>query len=189
MRSHGLAFQGVVTPDGMLASLVGPFDGRHNDQYMLHDPSFVSWLRDIAGRGFMLYGDKGYNMGRGLCVPFKGSNLTPREDSFNRMMSGARIAVEWAFGKVLQQFPALDFTRELKIGHMPLGLLYSVAAFLINVLNCYHPNQAAIAFATRTLTAVEYVGLAKAYPDGVRDTSVPIPPAPQQPREQTARAS
>ncbi|CAN0563133.1 unnamed protein product, partial [Laminaria digitata] len=35
-RAHGLAFQSVVLPNGMIGDMYGPVPGRRHDSYLLH---------------------------------------------------------------------------------------------------------------------------------------------------------
>ena len=67
--------------------------------------------------------------------------LTEIERSFNRSMALVRVAVEWGFGKVIQQFAFLDFAKNLKIGLQPVGKFYSVATFLTNCKVCLGYGQ------------------------------------------------
>jgi hypothetical protein len=39
-RDHELKYQSVLTPDGLIVSMAGPFDGRHHDPFMLAESQF-----------------------------------------------------------------------------------------------------------------------------------------------------
>jgi hypothetical protein len=76
-KGHGLMYQGLSTPDGLISSLVGPFEGRINDMNMLEQSGLKQKLYSVMGHlppaeRRYLYGDKGYFagyygvMGRGV---------------------------------------------------------------------------------------------------------------------------
>src|SRR4051812_37404856 len=46
------------------------------------------------------------------------------QEEFNRRMSLVRVSVEWCFGKVLQYFAFIDYKKNLKVFHQPVGMLY-----------------------------------------------------------------
>ena len=47
-RKHGLKFQSVVVPNGMIANLQGPYEGRKHDCSMLHETNLLNNLRQNA---------------------------------------------------------------------------------------------------------------------------------------------
>ncbi len=93
-RRHGLKYQGVNTPDGLMWSLHGPFEGRRNDQHLLSSSRILELLQRfdfICGRLY-LWSDTGYSNKPGLLTPFKG-NLTNKEHRFNKLMAGLYFQV------------------------------------------------------------------------------------------------
>lgn len=110
-RVHALKFQSVVTPDGMVSHLSGPFLGNRHDSAVLLLSGLLDHMEakmhDNNGP-FRLYGDAGYPISPHLIVPFKGA-VNPDETAFNQAMSKVRITVEWGFGTILQQFAFVDF--------------------------------------------------------------------------------
>lgn len=85
-----------------------------------------------------LYGDPAYPISNYIEGPFRESavGLTDVEKLFNEDMSSVRIAVEWGFGEVVQQFAFLDFYKNLKIGLQPVGTLCTVGTLLTNCRVC-----------------------------------------------------
>ena len=61
-----------------------------------------------------------------LWRPFKGANLTPAEQQFNKAMSQVSVSVEWLFDDIVNYFAFLDFKKNLKIGLSPVGKMYIV---------------------------------------------------------------
>ena len=83
---HGIKFQSVVTPDGLIANLSGPFEGKRHDSTMLHESGLLNDLRRVAfhnGQPLCLYSDLTYPLGVHLQAPFEGNNLTPHMELYN----------------------------------------------------------------------------------------------------------
>ncbi|OXA47007.1 putative nuclease HARBI1 [Folsomia candida] len=97
-RSHGLKYQSVVTPNGMVANLYGPIPGRRHDSYMLHESGLLDKLAvHLGGQEMYLYGDSGYPLHRSLITPHIGNQLSDQQKLFNLTMSKLRVCVEWEF--------------------------------------------------------------------------------------------
>ena len=65
-RVHSIKFQSVVTPNGLIANLAGPFEGKRHDSTMLHESGLLTDLRCVAfynGDPLCLYGDPAYPLG------------------------------------------------------------------------------------------------------------------------------
>ena len=117
-RVHGIKFQSVVAPNGLIASLFGPVEGRRHDSGMLADSGLLQELSQYSfapdGTPLCVYGDPAYPLRVHLQGPFKGANLTPAEQQFNKAMSQVRVSVEWLFWDIVNYFAFLDFKKELK---------------------------------------------------------------------------
>ena len=60
---HGIKFQSVALPNGMIANLNGPYEGRKHDSTMLYESNLVQDLQRIAwynGHPLCIYGDPAY---------------------------------------------------------------------------------------------------------------------------------
>ena len=96
-RVHALKFQSVVTPNGLIANLFGPVEGRRhysgmlNMSGLLHDLEHHSF--SPTGQALCLYSDPAYPQ----CPFARRADLTPEEEAFNQSMSQVRISVEWVF--------------------------------------------------------------------------------------------
>lgn len=132
---HGIKFQSVVTPDGIISHLAGPFEGCRHDVAMLMESGLLELmeegLRDPQD-AYCVYGDGGYPMSVNLVSPFKGDVITDDEAAFNVEMGRFRVSVEWMFAKVVQQFAFVDFKKNLKFFLQPIALYYAVACILTN---------------------------------------------------------
>ncbi|XP_022806314.1 uncharacterized protein LOC111343414 [Stylophora pistillata] len=112
-RVHSLKFQSVTLPNGLIANLFGPVEGRRHDAGILADSKLLDSLDQYAfntnGDPVCLYGDPAYPIRVHLQVPFRQNAITPAMEAFNSSMSSVRESVEWTFGDVSKSFKALDF--------------------------------------------------------------------------------
>ena len=74
-RVHALKFQSVVLPNGLIANLNGPYEGRRHDATMLNESGLlrdlqaVAWANDGTPLCTCLYGDPAYPLGIHLQSP------------------------------------------------------------------------------------------------------------------------
>ena len=62
-RVHGLKFQSVLVPNGLIAKLYGPVEGRLHDSTLLRESGVMDEIEHFNmadGRPMNLYGDKAY---------------------------------------------------------------------------------------------------------------------------------
>ena len=142
-RAHGIKFQSVVLPNGIIANLNGPYEGRRHDSTMLCESGLLTDLQRAAwinGLPLCLYGDPAYPISLHLQAPFRNVQLTPQMAIFNERMSEVRIAVEWMFGTITNYYKFIDFKQQLKIGLSPIGKIYLVCGILQNAHTCLYGN-------------------------------------------------
>ncbi len=71
-RGHGLAEMGLQCPDGILAIMYGPEDGRHHDSYVLGKSGLLDQLDAHACyTDFVLFADKGYAINNHIIVAYE----------------------------------------------------------------------------------------------------------------------
>ncbi|CAL8106332.1 unnamed protein product [Orchesella dallaii] len=148
-RVHALKFQSIVAANGLIANLFGPVEGRRHDAFLLSESKVLSKMEsklDENGNPFCIYGDPAYPLRRQLICPFKGSRLTQQEQLFNKRMSTNRIAVEWVFGKLLQNFAFVDFKKNLKMLLQPVAMYFKVAAIFTNCHTCIYGSNTSTYF-------------------------------------------
>ena len=158
-RVHGIKFQSVVTPNGLIANLCGPFEGKRHDSIMLNQSGLLDELRRVAiynGQPLCLYGDPAYPLGIHLQAPYKGNNLTPQMELYNKSMSEVRVAVELLFGDICNYFKFIDFKRQMKVNLSPVGKIYFVCALLENARTCLYGNQVSEMFEIAPPSLNEY---------------------------------
>ena len=143
-RIHAIKFQSVVAPNGLIANLYGPVEGRQHESGMLAKSRLLTSLQEHSfspnGQPLCIYGDPAYPMRIHLQAPFKGARLTPIQQDFNKAMSQVRISVEWVFGDIIDYFAFLDFRKNLKVGLSAVGKMYAVCALLTNARRCLHKS-------------------------------------------------
>ena len=91
-RVHALKFQSIAIPNGIIANLSGPFEGRRHDSTMLQQSNVLQDLQLIAwvnGQPLCLYGDPAYPISVHLLSPFRTPNGQNQRD-FNKAMSEVR---------------------------------------------------------------------------------------------------
>lgn len=140
-RSHGLIWQSLVFPNGMMGDLYGPVAGRRHDAYVLSLSELNPRLQQVMQgwpRPLKVYGDAAYPILSHVDRGFRGANLSQAQRAYNRALSRVRISVEWQFGKVVQMFPFVDFSADLNLLLQPIAKYYLVAALLTNAhTTCY----------------------------------------------------
>ena len=160
-RVHGLKFQIVSTPNGMIANLFGPMEGKRHDSGMLRESGLLQQL-DVAmtkpdGHVYSLYGDPAYPLRPHLLAPFRGAALTDEEEQFNKRMSSVRVTVEWLFGKILSNFAFVDYKKNQKLYLQPVGKYYDVAALLTNCHTCLYGSEVGEFFGLQPPSLHEYL--------------------------------
>lgn len=149
-KVHSIKFQSVACPNGLIANLYGPVEGRRHDSGMLADSQLLPELQlravDTMGRPLCIYGDPAYPLRVQLQAPFQNAILTQQQRDYNKSMSKVRIAVEWLFKDIVNWFAFLDFKKNLKVGLSAVGKMYIVSALLTNARTCLYGNQTSTFF-------------------------------------------
>ena len=144
-RKHGLKYQSISTPNGMIANLFGPVEGTRHDSSMLLLSGFMPVLQNFSfcenREQLCIYGNPAYPLRWYLQCPFRGANITAEQDAFNASMSRVSVSVEWLFGEVIETFKFTDFKKNQKLGLSNLGKMYRVSALLTNVHTCLYRNK------------------------------------------------
>lgn len=151
-RVHGLKFQSISTPNGLIVNLFGPVEGKRHDSAMLAMSNLLQNLRVHSygpNRNILcVYGDPAYPLTPFLQGPYKlrAVQLTQQQKDFNKSMSACRVSVEWLFGDIVNTFKFVDFKKELKLGLSPIGKTYLVSGILTNAHACLYGNTTSLFF-------------------------------------------
>ena len=152
--------QSVTTPNGLIAHMFGPIEGRRHDAFMLSVSGLPLKLQPFKrpnGEPYVLYGDPAYGLSQNILSPFCGLNLSLQEKKFNKEMSSVRISVEWSFGKLLQYFAYLDFKKNQKILLQPIGKYYLVGTILTNCHTCLYGSNTTTFFGVQPPSMETYL--------------------------------
>ena len=106
----------------------GPVSGKRRNAFLRRVSSFNPRLASVqdphAAQQLKVYGDAAYHLVSLMRRGFKGANLIAAQKAFYHANSSPGISVEWAFGKVAQLFPFIDFRKNLKVFLQAMGKYY-----------------------------------------------------------------
>jgi len=149
---HSIEFLAVVTPDGIISCIYGPYEGKRGDWGMWKEgmqDMVVENAKDREGDRVYLYGDKALYLEDGIIGAYRQENgieLTHGESVFNAYMAKQRMAVEWGFGKVMQLFQFTNLKSNMKYGLSPISCYYLVSVLLTNCHTCYYGSKTGTTF-------------------------------------------
>lgn len=151
-RVHACKFQSLILPNGIIANMYGPVNGRRHDGHVLAKSRLIEKLEakfNIFRTPPYIFSDTGYPLKKFLITPFKATQ-NRNEKIVNKKMSKLRVTVEWGFAKIIQLFPFLDFKQEL-------GNYYKVATILTNCHTCLYGSQVCDYFELDPPTLEDYL--------------------------------
>ena len=159
-KVHAIKFQSVAVPNGLVANLYGPVEGKRHDSSMLAESSLYNQLvlysRATNGDPLCLYGDPAYPHRPQLQSPFKGARLTQNEMDWNSAMSSVRVSVEWVFKDIINYCKFLDFKKNLKVQLSAVGKMYIACTLLHNARCCLYGSTTSKYFEVQPPTLQEY---------------------------------
>ena len=146
-RVHALKFQSIVIPNGLIANLFGPVEGRQHDSRMLAMSGLLPKLQHMSfsptGQAMCIYGDPAYPHRIHLQCPFaRRQELTPAQEAFNQSMSQVRPRLHCTGTTYAPEQKVLRFSC---VYTAPVQKLYQIALpftlyrspFLIKSQYCY----------------------------------------------------
>lgn len=166
-KAHAIKYQGIMTTDGIISSLIGPYEGKLGDWAVWHDSGVELILRQLykhlpIDEQLYIYGDPAYTLSFAIMGAYKATvarGLTEEEKAQNAQMSSFRIAVEHGFGKVVNLWAFIAFRNGLKIGLSPVGSYYSLSVLLTNIHTCLRGSQVTSQFNISPPSVEEYLYL------------------------------
>jgi hypothetical protein len=163
-RCHGLKFQSVTVPDGLMACLYGPINGNRHDSYMLAQSELLPKLRlmmpPLPGRRvYSLYGDPAYPQTLYIFGGFRNPAPGTVQARWNTEMSKVREPVEWGYKNIINFFSFINFKASMQIFKLPVANYFICAAFLTNLRTCFYGNQTSAYFDCDPPTLREYLAL------------------------------
>ncbi|KAF8582925.1 hypothetical protein K439DRAFT_1647407 [Ramaria rubella] len=139
---------GVVTPNGLIVHMAGPYRAPQNDCGVLHmSQLLITRGQPTAGSLLSSLQDLAYGVSPVMISPFsRVGELTVEQREWNTAMGAVRISVEHRFGLILQDWPFLNAFWKQKIYGNACGLLYRVGMLLTNVHSFFVLNQTTIRY-------------------------------------------
>lgn len=145
-----------MIPNGLVAHLFGPIEGRHYYASMLlRESSLLPQLEQLTDY-YVIYGDPAYPVRSLIIAPFRGANLT-QQRLFKRHMSSVRQSVEWGLRDICVNFAFCDCNKNLKLFFQPVAKYYKVADLLSNYHACLYGNQTSQYFGVYPPTLESYL--------------------------------
>lgn len=165
-KMHCIKFQSVICPDGIVISLKGAYEGRRHDAGIFRESGLYEELQQHTvfpephPEHFVVYGDQAYGLRELLIRPYTEQELLghPERQHFNTSMGILRIAVEWGFNKIIQEFAFLDFKKNQKILLQEVGTMYKVGMILSNCHTCLYGGQPSSYFDINPPVLEDYLG-------------------------------
>jgi nuclease HARBI1 len=145
----GGKFDTFVTLSGLTIASSKTYSRRRNDNHPLNAEQWNARIeaRELAigvpaNDLYQFYGDRGFGIGQScLAGPHIGL-ITPLQQRENRVMSGLRIAIEWTYGEVINQFPFVRYLKNFKLLLHPNVKHYCTVAMLLrNAQVCMRGNN------------------------------------------------
>jgi len=164
-RKHGLVYQAITTPDGLIAHISKPVPGRRHDMYALRQSGVYSELQSMWGsvaynNRYHILGDPAYMNGMGILTNFRASTgqMTSNQLQLYHTLNKCRTFVEWSFGELLKIFPFLNIIDKMKLALSPIGRWYRVGAFFHNLHLCCYGGVSNSYFNCPPPTMSQYLG-------------------------------
>ena len=139
-KGHGLKYQGLTVPNGLILDAFGPVIGSKSDSHVLHRSGLLDKLRtvsDRAGCHLIVYADSAYAMHPHVLRGYKRNMIHDAiQREMQKAMNSARTSVEWGFGIVQADWPFVTAESVNKINLSQCGKYWQVAAFISNCKTC-----------------------------------------------------
>ena len=141
-RVHASKCQSVATPNGLVAFLHGPYEGRRHDSGILRESGLLGLLEQCLfspdDNLMCIYKDPAYPLRPQLQAPFRDAHVEEDQELWNQRMSAVRVSVEWLFGDIVNYFKFIDFKKNVKSQLSAVGKMYIVCTILKNARNCFY---------------------------------------------------
>jgi hypothetical protein len=164
-KTHGMKYQALGLPDGLLAAVDGPRSARRHDSRVLVESTLENEIRRIqaaTGVDYIAYADAAYTNSDVIMAGFDRVQRALDEDKewFTKSMNADRTSVEWLFGIVCNKFRWVDYKDGNKVGKTAVGCYYITAILLTNCLTCMRGgNQHYARFECPPPTLSEYLNM------------------------------
>lgn len=159
-RGHGLKFQGLSFPDGIIGSFHGPVPGRRHDEFLVLQSRIRESIRFYQveyDMNIKIYGDQGYHQDDVILCPLALQSEGSTE--WNKLMSSLRVSVEWAFRDLKNIWQTLRMKLYLRNLQTPVGLMCIVCCLLCNCKTCLYGNTISSYFDCPPMSLEDYLSV------------------------------
>ena len=171
-KLHGLAFQGIGAPNGLIIDAYGPVPGHNNDLHVLNVSNALARLQTLftaangirtamgaAVRRFRCYGDSIYPPSAVISRRRRMPPLSAAHLAQNSRVNASRTSIEWTFGKVNHLWRHIDLPRQMKLQHCPIGVgkLFTCGHILTNLHTTLYGSQTGLYFQVAPPTLEDYL--------------------------------
>jgi hypothetical protein len=161
-RGHGLKYQALASPGGLILDLFGPVVGRLSDSTMLRLSELQEKLEELSNAAnppwtHVGYADSAYAAGPHIMRGLKRNMLhTALMRELQTAMNAPRTSVEWGFGQIIADFPYPTARHRHKIYLSPVGRIWPLAALLSNCKSCYKGGNQISDYFNATMPSLEW---------------------------------
>ena len=159
-RTHGLTYQTLVAPDGLIVSVSRPYPASRNDVAIWHACGLREQLVPLVTQGqtvYHIFGDKAYQGEALVMAPFKAA-VTDGQRLYNTAMSQLRVSVEHGYARLTNLWSFTDVKRQQRSLLQPCGAYYHAMVLFANLRTCMDGgNQISDTFVMTPPTMVEYL--------------------------------
>lgn len=162
-KAHGLNYQAVTAPNGLVIDLWGPAPGKNNDLNLVADSDIVNRLAALfatcPSHQFRCYGDSIYQLSTSIVRRYRHMYLSSEEKRQNQVANRERTTVEQIFGRVVQLWKYVNLRSNFRLLRSAAGIgrAYRVACVLTNLNTCIYGNQVASHFGLQPPSASDYL--------------------------------
>lgn len=162
-HEHGVKFQLVLLPNGIIAEISQIFSIRHNDLYVLFESKINERLANCQNseNDYILFGDSAYiaQWHTHIHSYYKDNYLPAWKNMLNNGMKGCRNAVENCIGSLKAKFQCLRNPYLLKIQLNDVTRIIKTCVILHNLYTCLNGNQITSQFGSEIMDINYYLNL------------------------------
>lgn len=150
-KLHGLKWQTIDFPDGMIGEIYGPISARRNDCFVLNESRLNERMAQLLmhlepEESYCIFGDSIFPI-LGYIRHFSGT----------QEWASVRISIEWGYGKIAGLWSFLDYKQNLQLKQFKVPLIYFVATLLTNFHTCFYGCETSTYFGVQPPTIEEYI--------------------------------
>ncbi|MEL6804411.1 MAG: transposase family protein, partial [Bacteroidota bacterium] len=138
-KCHGVKFQGLETPDGLLVHTTEAQSGRNHDARMFRNSNLGQfWEANERVNQYRILADTAYPNGGNIVSMYAAGQFEGRQErrDFNEYMAPVRQPVEWGFQRVTSLWGFLNSKHQMKMLQMSISDLWLLGVWLTNVKTC-----------------------------------------------------